>query len=82
MSIWHPVNARLPKLGVPVLCIVRAACECDHYVPTILCRQMLHDGWAWMQDVNCEFIHINEEKVVAWRSIEKFPTKFAEGFYR
>jgi len=87
MNNWISVNTKLPKIGVPVLCVLKSACPCDHYVPAILARVVVaHDGhWEWITNVNTSNdieIKCSKELVKCWQSLPKFPVKFNEGFER
>ncbi len=85
MKNYISVNTKLPKLKEPVLCIVKASCECDHYIPAILARvNVTDDTWQWLADnpESGKYVSINKEQVVAWQHIEDFPKKYTEGFDR
>ncbi len=82
---WISVNTRLPKLKEPVLCIIKTVCGCEHYVPAVLARvNVLDDDWAWIANdpKNLDFVQCPKEDVRAWKLIDKFPSKYPEGFDR
>jgi hypothetical protein len=88
MKKWVSVNTRLPKINVPVLCIVEANCECEHYVPAVLARMnIVDDDWDWIgvsanEDNKSGRARIKKEYIKMWMDVEKFPSKFTEGFTR
>jgi hypothetical protein len=82
---WISVNTKLPKLREPVLCIIKANCGCEHYIPAVLARvNILDDDWRWLANdpKNADFVQCPKENVKAWQPIEKFPIKYIKGFDR
>lgn len=85
MKNWISVKTKLPNINVPVLCIIKANCGCEHYIPNILARiNILDDDWAWLgsDPKNSGFVQFQKEDVKAWQFVEKFPVKYPEGFSR
>jgi hypothetical protein len=87
MNNWISVKEKKPKMNMPVLCIVKADCECCHYVPTILAREIITDDgeWEWVSgqiDENSKSQRCKKDKIVYWRAIPKFPSYLPEGFIR
>lgn len=84
MTDWVLVDKELPKQGVPVLCIIRSGCKCEHYSPCVLSRVPHEGDWVWYSGFDHEDINICVEKkeVIAWMHLPKFPAQFEEGFPR
>lgn len=85
MKDWISVNTKLPKIKVPVLCIIEANCGCEHYVASVLARVYISDDdWEWLANSpeSQNWIKCPKQKVKAWQYLDKFPVKYNEGFER
>ncbi len=73
---WIHPDTKLPPPQVPVLCIVKALCDCEHYIPSVMAREIIaHDGdWRWYQGENIPLAP--RDYVKMWQPLPEMPKRF------
>jgi hypothetical protein len=85
--MWISVEQGLPKLHVPVLCIIESGCEChDDFIPRVLAlTDEIYDNDVMWFDINLDGNKkdlVKKERVKYWMPIDLFPEGFPEAFER
>lgn len=79
---WISCKKRLPKMNVPVLCIIKALCECAHYGQMVAIRFDLQcdDGaWEWhnaIASLDDQILRIDNSMIIYWQPLLKMPKGF------
>lgn len=81
LTKWIDASIELPQFNVPVLCVVKNACECAHFSQTVFAR-VKHEnaefGYAWQDGQGDNLYHPTD--VLRWRHLPKMPWGFPVGY--
>ena len=78
LNKWISINQGLPPIEVPVLCIIKADCECDHYAQSVFMRINVNlnlKDWEWkfFVDSPSGLPYIGKNKVIYWKYLPYMP---------
>jgi hypothetical protein len=81
MNKWLDAKECLPPLDIPVLCIIKNSCECDHYSQAVFAR-IQHDnnvgGYAWYDGQGTNVYHPGD--ILYWQKLPPMLEGFEAGY--